>query len=168
MPCACGRTIQPDPPFVEAVWSATSYATCVYRCSCGRGYSNAAKPAGRTCITDTPERNVPAQVTDGLEDVLRASLNVRNRTAKRAKFCFATSEDAVTWTVFRWLADADALALLPQVWTAQPNATSYEVWRNDKRVATTTKTNYRGTHGRYRVRALNPLGAGPFGSAHQH
>jgi Glycosyl hydrolase family 26 len=48
-------------------------------------------------------------------------------------------------------------------WTALPNATSYEVWRNGKRVATTTATSYRGKAGKYRVRALNPLGAGPFG-----
>ena len=49
-------------------------------------------------------------------------------------------------------------------WTALPNATSYEVWRGAARVATTTRTNYRGHAGRYRVRGLNPLGAGPFAS----
>ena len=50
-------------------------------------------------------------------------------------------------------------------WAALPNATSYEVWRNGKRVATTIATAYRGAHGHYRVRGLNPLGAGPFGIA---
>jgi hypothetical protein len=48
-------------------------------------------------------------------------------------------------------------------WTAVPNATSYEIWRGAKRVATTTRTSYRGRKGVYRVRGLNPLGAGPFG-----
>jgi hypothetical protein len=114
MPCACGRTIVPDPAFVESVWSATSYATCVYRCQCGRGYSNAKSAKERTCITDAPERNVPAEVTDGLQEVLLESMNVLNRAAKREKFCFATSEDAVTWTIFRWLADVDSLALVLQ------------------------------------------------------
>jgi hypothetical protein len=49
-------------------------------------------------------------------------------------------------------------------WTALPNATSYQIWRNGKRVATTTRTTYYGRRvGKYRVRALNPIGAGPFG-----
>ena len=113
MVCACGRTIAPEPPYVEKVWSATSYATCVYQCVCGRGYSNAASEAGRTCITETPERNVPNEVSGGLNEVLGKALNVRNRTAKRDKFCFSSSEDAVTWTIFRWLEDSHALALVP-------------------------------------------------------
>jgi hypothetical protein len=48
-------------------------------------------------------------------------------------------------------------------WTALSNATSYEVWRNGKRIATTTATSYHGRAGKYHVRGLNPLGAGPFG-----
>jgi hypothetical protein len=83
--------------------AATSYETCLYQCSCGRGYSNAARAESRTCIARSPELNVPAAVRDGLEGVLDASLNTRNLKAKKAKFCFSTSEDAVTWTVFRWL-----------------------------------------------------------------
>jgi hypothetical protein len=113
MQCACGRTIEPDPPEVDAVWSATSYARCIYRCQCGRGYSNAAIAANRTCITDRPDRNVPAEVAGGLSDVLGAALNVLNRSTKHDKFCFDTSEDAVTWTIFRWLAAGDALAIVP-------------------------------------------------------
>jgi hypothetical protein len=50
-------------------------------------------------------------------------------------------------------------------WTVIPNATSYEIWRGAKRVATTTRTSYRGRPGLYRIRALNLLGAGPFASA---
>jgi len=113
MICACGRMITPEPTFVEKVWNATSYATCVYRCECGRGYSNASTPAARTCITDTPQRNVPTAVTEGLEDVLAAALNVRNRRSKREKFCFSSSEDAVTWTIFSWLDVTAALSIVP-------------------------------------------------------
>jgi hypothetical protein len=50
-------------------------------------------------------------------------------------------------------------------WTAVPNATSYEIWRNGRRVATTTATTYVGRRGAYRVRAVNPLGVGPFTSS---
>jgi hypothetical protein len=83
MVCACGRTIARQPAFVDAVTSATSYDTCVYRGSCGRGYSNAAEAAKRTCITDTPERNLAPEVAAGLDEAFGAALNVRNRTAKR-------------------------------------------------------------------------------------
>ena len=52
------------------------------------------------------------------------------------------------------------------IWSAVPNATSYEVWRNGRRVATTSVTRYAASRGRYKVRGLNPLGAGPFASTH--
>ena len=49
-------------------------------------------------------------------------------------------------------------------WTQLPNANSYEIWRNGKRIATTTSTTYHARAvGKYRVRGINPLGAGPFG-----
>jgi hypothetical protein len=46
-------------------------------------------------------------------------------------------------------------------WQAVPNATSYEVWRAGRRVTTTTAARYVGARGLYRVRGVNPLGAGP-------
>jgi len=48
-------------------------------------------------------------------------------------------------------------------WASIPAATSYEVWRNGRRVTTTLGTTYRGPRGTYRVRGIDPLGAGPFG-----
>jgi len=50
-------------------------------------------------------------------------------------------------------------------WNAIPNAVSYEVWRNGRRVAVTTGTSYAGPRGAYRVRGMNPLGTGPFAPA---
>ena len=53
-------------------------------------------------------------------------------------------------------------------WSAVPGATSYEVWRNGKRIASVTGTRFddRGTKRRlrytYRVRAVNQLGPGDF------
>jgi len=43
-----------------------------------------------------------------LNDVLDNSLNELNRPNKRLKFAFETSEDALTWTVFRYLQEHDA------------------------------------------------------------
>jgi hypothetical protein len=51
-------------------------------------------------------------------------------------------------------------------WRAVPNAVSYEVWRKGRRVASTASTAYTGPRGAYRVRAVNPLGFGPFAAAH--
>jgi hypothetical protein len=70
-------------------------------------------PANRTCIVREPVLNVPQQVAAGLEDTLRRSVNVANQLSKRQKFCFSTSEDAVTWTIFSWLVEAEALDLVP-------------------------------------------------------
>jgi len=47
-----------------------------------------------------------------LNQVLAGALNERNRKNKAEKFCFFTSEDAVTWTLFRGLQVEHALPLL--------------------------------------------------------
>jgi hypothetical protein len=52
---------------------------------------------------------VPPQVGEGLDAVLDRSANELNRASKRLKFGSMRSEDAVTWTVFRGLAEIEAL-----------------------------------------------------------
>jgi hypothetical protein len=48
-------------------------------------------------------------------------------------------------------------------WAAVPNAIGYEVWRASKRIAVSKSTVVTvKALGSYRVRAVNPLGAGPF------
>jgi hypothetical protein len=50
-------------------------------------------------------------------------------------------------------------------WGAVSNATGYEVWRGSKRIAISTSTVVTvNALGLYRVRAVNPLGTGPFAS----
>ncbi len=108
----CGAAITPDVSVLAGRpgrLSASSRADCVYRCSCGAAYSNASREGARVLITARPELNVPADVREGLSGVLAASVNLVNRTNKREKFCFETSEDAVTWTVFRFLQKSDRL-----------------------------------------------------------
>ena len=75
----------------------------LYQCDCGVSYSNALLEASRVLIHQRPELNVPAQVLVGLRDVLDGAINETNRRSKSEKFCFETSEDAVTWTVCRYL-----------------------------------------------------------------
>lgn len=92
-----------------------SWDDLVYRCDgCGIGWSNAREPRIRRRLTRAPEMNVPPQVRDGLNEVLVAAVNVRNRASKRWKFCSDRSEDAVTWTVVRGLQQLGRVdALLP-------------------------------------------------------
>jgi hypothetical protein len=78
------------------------------RAACGRAYSNSADEASRTCIVRSAELNVPDAVREGLERTLAGSLHTQNVSSKRSKFCFSSSEDAVTWTIFRRLEQAGA------------------------------------------------------------
>ena len=113
---ACRRLIEPDLHLLtrrrrsEAV---SSLEDCIYRCDCGISYSNALSEDERALITATPEANVPRQVRAGLAEVLSQVANHRGAESKRIKFCFETSEDAVTWTVFRGLEAQGHLDALP-------------------------------------------------------
>ena len=89
---------------------ANSYCDCFYRCAnCRVGYSNRQDEAGRTLIYDTWERNIPVEVHAGLLICLQKSLNEHSRPTKLKRLSFQTSEDAVSWTVFRFLQDANLL-----------------------------------------------------------
>lgn len=103
----CQATVHPD--LAIPAKAPKSPAECMYRCTCGVAYSNAVDVAKRTLIWATPEQNVPTQVVAGLADALDHAVNLRNRRPKRWHFRFETSEDAVTWTVVRGLADLGRL-----------------------------------------------------------
>lgn len=102
----CGTTIKPKVVEVDQPIAADCYDNCNYRCpslECAVAYSNAKNEGERRMIQPDFRRNVPEAVRDGLEEVLCRSLNERNRVSKQCKFAFESSEDAVTWTVFRYL-----------------------------------------------------------------
>ena len=103
---ACQRLIKPDTALATSLGRRMAVASrddCIYRCECGVSYTNAKIEADRELIVAGPELNVPRQVRPGLTEALGRSLNRRNRRRKQLKFCFETSEDAVTWTVIRGL-----------------------------------------------------------------
>ena len=103
---ACQRLIKPNTSLAASLGKRLTVASrddCIYRCECGVSYSNARKEDKRVLITASPELNVHKQVRAGLVEVLGQALNRRNRRRKLMKFCFETSDDAVTWTVFRGL-----------------------------------------------------------------
>jgi hypothetical protein len=96
--------------------AATSYATCLFECArCGIRYSNARNPEQRRAFAQRPAGNVPKEVATGLTEVLGRAINETNRRNKLDKFCAETSEDAVAWTVFRWLHQVGQAALVPSL-----------------------------------------------------
>jgi hypothetical protein len=103
------------------ITAASSYRDCLRKCEgCGVGYSNATK--NPTAIWRDPIDNVPDPVRAGVLQTLNSSLNETNRTSKRIKFGFSTSEDAVTWAVFSYLAAKapNALIKLGERWLGTP------------------------------------------------
>lgn len=88
---------------------ASSFASCLRKCkACGIAVSNARGQA--ITIYRDPRDNVPEQVRGDVLDVLARVLNIDNRCKKHEKFASENSEDAVTWTVFRYLQASGLLA----------------------------------------------------------
>lgn len=87
---------------------ASRWTDCLRRCEpCQVGISNAR--VNPTIIFGDPTLNVPQPLRDGVAETLAVALNERNRENKRRKFGFSTSEDALTWVVFRYLHDSGQL-----------------------------------------------------------
>jgi hypothetical protein len=101
----CGDTLRPLPG--EAIAPKT-WHDCLRRCSgCELGLSNAR--TNPTVLFGDPRMNVPQEVRGGVLEILDRSLNERNRANKKIKFGYSTSEDALTWVVFKYLHDSGQL-----------------------------------------------------------
>jgi hypothetical protein len=112
----CGGQVEFVGDPTQQTRRATSYASAAHECSqCGRRYSNSRNEASRTAFTQTPATNVPAEIAEGLSVVLSRAINEVNRPKKAEWFCASTSEDAITWSVFRWLQQAGRASLLPEL-----------------------------------------------------
>jgi len=82
---------------------AKKFDDCLRRCvPCGVAWSNGASDP--VSIWKDPLHNVPGAVRPGLLDAISQALNERNRPSKLDCLGSASSEDAVTWTVFQYLA----------------------------------------------------------------
>jgi len=96
----CGAPLN---PLVLPAKPVYEYKDCLRRCdACGVGYSNARE--NPTTIYKDPLKNIPVEAREGVEMVLAQTLNEKSRVTKRRRFGFSTSEDAVTWVVFSFLA----------------------------------------------------------------
>ena len=102
---ACGNILHPRP---GAAIAPATWRDCLRRClRCRVGLSNARN--NPTVLFDDPRMNVPPQVQGGVVETLALAVNERNRANKAIKFGYSTSEDALTWTVFKHLIDSGQL-----------------------------------------------------------
>jgi hypothetical protein len=113
----CGKTIAPSS---QTGGKASSPSASIYECACGFRYSNNRDPGSRTAFAPTAAQNVPKRFRSQLNETLDAAANIGNRASKRSKFTYSTSEDAVTWTVFRWLQHDSKLGLVAEAVGAPP------------------------------------------------
>jgi hypothetical protein len=89
---------------------AVLFTDCLRRCdNCRVGLSNARTVGSETTIYGDASDNVPTEVRDGFVQALRCSINVLNRPNKLIKAGYSTSEDALTWTMFRYLESKNRL-----------------------------------------------------------
>jgi hypothetical protein len=78
------------------------YYDCLRRCeNCGIGFSNSNKKP--TIIYKNPFENIPKYLHSNLEVTIKNSFNIRNRKNKWNRIGFNTSEDALTWSFFKYL-----------------------------------------------------------------
>lgn len=107
--------------------SACSYADCLRCCQkCGIGFSNAHR--NPTIIYQNYTDNVPKKLRKGLEDTLNRSLNGLNRSNKKCKFGFSTSEDALTWSFFKYFVLKDKLRDLLKIMGVESRETSFNLY----------------------------------------
>lgn len=101
----CGDILKPGPGVAIA---STSWRDCLRRClECELGFSNAY--TNPTTLFSDPRMNIPPKVRGGVIETLDLTLNERNRANKKVKFGFSTSEDALTWTIFKYLHESGQL-----------------------------------------------------------
>jgi hypothetical protein len=112
-PCpSCGEILHPHKltDGDDRPRSAVLFTDCLRRCDvCRVGLSNARTAGSETVIYEDASGNVPMEVRDGFIQALRSSINVLNRPNKLIKAGYSTSEDALTWTMFRFLESKDRL-----------------------------------------------------------
>lgn len=94
----CGEILTPRK---QEVKPASSFNDCLRRCeNCLVGFSNSKE--NPTMIYKNYADNVPNLLHSDLEFVLSNSLNQMNRANKKNKFAFSSSEDALTWSFFKY------------------------------------------------------------------
>ncbi len=112
---------------VGEVKPASSYQDCLRECKkCMIRYSNASK--NPTLIYHKYSDNVPMLLRPGLDNVLNNSINSINRISKKNKFAFSTSEDALTWSFFKYFVFKNKLKDLLKLLEIDSEDLKYDIY----------------------------------------
>ena len=120
----CGEFIIPK----HGIYKTTaSYSDCLRSCDkCEIGFSNAKnKP---TIIYKNHHHNIPDLLRQDLDNSLNNSLNIFNRKNKKNKFGFSTSEDALTWSFFKYFAVEQKYSDLLELLNIDSAETEFDIY----------------------------------------
>ena len=124
----CGKNMTDSISYTKIkIERATSYEKCYRKCVEHEvGCSNGKKP---TFIFKNYLENIPENVRESLNDVLNKSINIKNRENKKNKIGFSTSEDALSWVVFRYFQKKGALnSIIESIVGSSAGETKISYW----------------------------------------
>ena len=103
------------------------YKDCIRKCFvCRVGASNSrSKP---TIIYEDYKKNIPSSLLHNLDYTLNNSNNVRNRTSKKVKIGYSTSEDAVSWIFINYFIQNQKLEILKKLLNCKSNIIEVLMW----------------------------------------
>lgn len=120
----CGKLLSATNEIIKRV---SSYEDCLRRCEkCQVGFSNAKnKP---TIVYKNYIDNIPELVRQDLNISLNNSMNEMNRKNKIHKFGFSTSEDALTWSFFKYFVVKNKIPDLLKLLNIKSEETDFEIY----------------------------------------
>lgn len=121
---SCGELVA---PINGAIKAASSYDGCLRRCEkCGIGFSNSKN--NPSVIYKNYLDNIPELLQNGLEITLNNSINELNRKNKRNKIGFSTSEDALTWSFFKYFVVRERFEDLLNLLNLKSDGKDYDIY----------------------------------------
>jgi len=120
---------------------AYSFEDCRRVCiDCEIGYSNAKyRP---TIIHRNYLDNIPFEVTNDLDFALDNSLNELNKKNKKSKFGYSTSEDAFTWSFFKYFVLKNKLKNLLNLLNIVTSESTYNLYLWGAKINTNSQSTY--------------------------
>lgn len=121
---SCGEFIFPKN---EIKKTTNSYNDCLRRCEkCEIGISNSNN--NPTVIYKNYIENVPELLRQDLDFSLNHSINEMNRQNKKNKFGFSTSEDALTWSFFKYFVIKNKFSELLRILNIEGNCATFDIY----------------------------------------
>lgn len=121
---SCGELVA---PINGAIKAARSYDGCLRRCEkCGIGFSNSKN--NPSVIYKNYLDNIPELLQNGLGITLNNSINELNRKNKRNKIGFSTSEDALTWSFFKYFVVRERFEDLLNLLNIKSDGKDYDIY----------------------------------------